>query len=259
MGEKAKYVVVRELLADRIAGLRAGDRLPPEGDLCAEYGVSRITLRRAVEDLTAGGLLSPQQGRGTFVTEPPAAQPAREVFANKVNGFYRQQSRAGNRVETRVLRNSIRTQGRAAASLGLLPRTDLIQLDRVRKVNGSLQQFSSTWLEAARFPRVLVHDFSRGSLYEFLEETYGVVLVRNDLLVKVGLANTELADALGVADGEPLLAMESTVFAIGDAPVAFGVTHFTPEHSEILISLRDTGGNAELSASVSPSSQPPAE
>jgi GntR family transcriptional regulator len=255
MAERAKYVVVRDLLAERVRLLQPGDQLPSEGALCDEYGVSRITLRRAVEELIANGLLVRVQGRGTFVTAPPNPEIFREAFANRVRGFYRQQTAAGNRVETRVLRNSICQDATAAAQLSLPAAADLIQLDRVRLVNGVLQQVSTTWLEAARYPRVLVHDFSAGSLYEFLEETYGVRLARNDLVVKVGLATAELAENLRTEEGHPLLAMSSSVYAADDQPIAFGITHFAPENSEILISLRDSGElQPQLSAQISESS-----
>ena len=66
----SKYVAVREHLLSRIVQMEAGTRLPPEPVLCEEYGVSRITLRHAVDGLIADGHLVREQGRGTFVTEP---------------------------------------------------------------------------------------------------------------------------------------------------------------------------------------------
>lgn len=248
----AKYVIVHQRLANRIGKLEPGDRLPPEGALCAEYGVSRITLRRAVDDLISEGLLVREQGRGTFVTEPDPPQMFRETFANRVTGFYRQQTLAGNRVDTVVQGNLICQSPEIAPHLECPPATDLIQLDRVRRVNGVIQQRSTTWMKASDYPRVLVHDFSLGSLYEFLERDYGVHLSRNDLLVKVTLATDEVARALNTTPGEPLLTMNSTVFDAGDDPVAFGITHFAPSSGEILISLRDLGvdGPPQLSASI---------
>ncbi len=242
----AKYVVVRERLADRIGTLAPGDQLPPESALCDEYGVSRITLRRAVEDLVDEGRLVREQGRGTFVTEPAPPHMFRETFANRVIGFYRQQKLAGNRVDTLVQGNVITRDADIARHLDAPPQADLIQLDRIRRVNGELQQRSTTWLLAAGYPRVLMHDFSNGSLYEFLERTYDVHLARNDLLVRITLATDEVARTLHTAPGEPLLTMSSAVFDAADRPVAYGVTQFAPSSGEIVISLRDNADDSPV-------------
>lgn len=254
MGQgKIKYVAVREALVERLREASPGDRLPSESELCAEYKVSRITIRRAVEDLMQEGLLVREQGRGTFVTDPAAHSKFRESFADRVTGFYRQQTAAGRTVTTRVTGNTVVRDEAAATELGVNPGSDLIRLDRIRYVNGTLQQFSTTWLEAARFPRLLAHDFTTGSLYEFLEATYGTYLARNDLLVHLSRAEGEVAQALGLHVGEPILAMASTVFESDDDAVAFGLTSFTPRNSEISIVLRDIGsrGSPRVAAQVS--------
>lgn len=237
---KTKYLAVYEDLARRLKDASPGDKLPSESELCREFDVSRITVRRAVEELIRDGLLVREQGRGTFVTQ--ASATIRESFAERVTGFYRQQTAAGRTVKTRVLANTVVRDEAAARALGVADAADLIRLDRVRYVDGILQQFSSTWLEAARYPRVLAHDFSDGSLYEFLEDAYGTYLSRNDLLVRLSRATGDVAAALGLPSGEPILAMTSTVFVAGGSPVAYGLTSFAPRSSEILITLQDVGG-----------------
>ncbi|MFT3875821.1 MAG: GntR family transcriptional regulator [Propioniciclava sp.] len=251
-GRIPKYVAVRDILVRRVRAAAPGDQLPTEPELCAEFGVSRITVRRAVEDLIDEGLLVRQQGRGTFVTEPSKAAVFTESFANRVVGFYRQQLEAGYTVSSRVLANRIVVNADAAASLRLPTSSALIELTRIRYVNGTLQQCSTTWLPALTYRGVLEHDFSEGSLYEFIEHETGIVLARNDLVVRLARADSDVSLALGLAEGEPILAMTSTVFDAADAPVAHGITSFTPRNSQITISLRDLGGpSPQLAARVS--------
>ncbi|MGK2349760.1 GntR family transcriptional regulator [Actinomyces sp. W5033] len=70
-GARAKYVVVREHLLALISdGLTAGDPLPSERELCERFGVSRMTVRQAVDTLVADGAVERHQGRGTFVAPP---------------------------------------------------------------------------------------------------------------------------------------------------------------------------------------------
>ncbi|MDR0416115.1 MAG: GntR family transcriptional regulator [Propionibacteriaceae bacterium] len=234
-----KYVIVRDALAQRLRDAQPGDRLPTEAQLCEEYSVSRITVRRAEEELLRDGLLVRQQGRGTFVSQPPRARPIHESFADRVMGHFRQQTAAGRTVTTRVLGNTVARDQAAALSLRLSPTADLIRLDRLRYTDGVLQHVMTTWLEASRFPRVLAEDFSAGSLFAFLETVYGVVLARNDLVIRLARADDETAAALAVPVGEPLLTMASTVFDHRGRPVAHGVCSLTPASGGIAVSLRD--------------------
>jgi GntR family transcriptional repressor for pyruvate dehydrogenase complex len=67
--------IVRRLEAEIAGGaLRPGDQLPPERDLCAQLGVSRTSVRSAVQRLAERGLVSVEMGRGTFVRRPSAHQ-----------------------------------------------------------------------------------------------------------------------------------------------------------------------------------------
>ncbi len=235
---KPKYAMVRDRLELRIRELDPGDRLPPEPMLCKEYEVSRITLRRAVDDLIRDGLLVREQGRGTFVTQPTYTQQIRETFADKVTGFHRQQTELGRTVDTHVLSNRVVRDAAAARALKLPIDTELVELDRMRYVNGSLHQHVLTYLSASKYPGVLAHDFTHGSLYDFLEVNYGVVLTQNDLLVRVESDEDRSAELLGAGEGESYLAIESTVFA-GDLPVAYGIARHTPQNSEIAITLKN--------------------
>jgi GntR family transcriptional regulator len=81
------YEQVRDSLLGRITGgeFKAGDKLPTEDQLCKEYGVSRITVRRAVSELTAQMLISPRRGIGTVVMNRVTD---RRVF--RLSGFFGQ-------------------------------------------------------------------------------------------------------------------------------------------------------------------------
>ena len=68
---RAKYVVVREHLLALIAqGLEPGAPMPSERELCELFGVSRMTVRQAVDTLVVDGVLKRHQGKGTFVASP---------------------------------------------------------------------------------------------------------------------------------------------------------------------------------------------
>lgn len=237
-----KYVTVRDHLAERITRMTAGDQLPTEPTLCQEYGVSRITVRRAVDELIRSGRLIREQGRGTFVTEPLVTHHLRENFANRITGFYRQQTLLGHEVTTRVLGNRITRSPEAARSLGINAADEVVCLERLRYLNGKLHQHVTTYLSAASYPGVLDLDLSEGSLFDFLERSYGAVLARNDLLVRLEHVDDGIAEHLGIPGGEVVLTIDSTVFTADDTPVAFGIARHTPANSQVSFSLRHDAG-----------------
>jgi Transcriptional regulators len=239
--QQAKYAIVREHLRKRIASMTPGDQIPSETTLCDEYDVSRITIRRSVEDLLREGLLTKEQGRGTFVTVPRFVQEARESFSEDVTGFYRQQQALGRVVSTTVLGNRRTRNGVAAKMLGLLPTDELIFLERLRYVGHSLHQHVTTYLSAEAFPDVLTTDFSQGSLFDHLEKQYDVKLSRNELVIRIERVKGQLAADLGVEPNDAVMALDSTVYDQHDRAVAFGVAHLTPDHSEVAFSVNTDG------------------
>ncbi|OAZ45730.1 hypothetical protein A9Z40_01080 [Microbacterium arborescens] len=234
----AKYRAVHDELLRRIREMAVGDRLPSEPELCEEFAVSRITLRKAVDGLVQDGWLAREHGRGTFVTEPVAGDHYPEHFADVVTGFHRQQTSAGNVVTTRVLRQELVPAGAQVARLLELEEGEgVVELVRLRYVNGQLHQHVFTWVPHTRYPGVYTGDFSDQSLYAFLQEQYGVSLVRNDMTVRVDEAAPDVALNLGVSAGLRLLTIDSLVFDADGTPVAFGTARHAPENSEISLTL----------------------
>lgn len=234
----SKYVAVREHLLTRIQALEPGSRLPAEPILCDEYGVSRITLRHAVDGLISDGHLVREHGRGTFVVEPQYRLRYRERFADEVTGFFTQQTSEGFTVTTSVLKQRVTLAGEPTASqLGINAADAVVELTRLRYVNGTLHHLVVTYLPFAQFPDTSEVDFTDGSLFGYLKQEHDVTLTRNDLLVSIEAAPEFVADALGVVTGEKLLKVASTVFDTDDRPVAYGTSHFTPQNSEISFGL----------------------
>ncbi|WKD58482.1 GntR family transcriptional regulator [Corynebacterium caspium] len=235
--EKAKYAAVRDDLRKRMRAMSTGDKIPSESQLCQEYQVSRITVRRAIDDLTQEGLLERVQGRGTYVVEPRYTERIQESFSDQVSGFYRQQAALGREVTTQVISNTVTRNPQAATALDLHPTAELICLERLRFVDNTLRQYVITYLPASRFPAVLSHDFSRGSLFEFLETHYQVSLTSNNLLVHLATVDEYLAPLLEVPENTAVLAIDSTVYSDQNTPIAFGIATHTPAYSQVSFAI----------------------
>jgi DNA-binding GntR family transcriptional regulator len=229
-----KYLAVREHLRRRVTALPEQTLLPPEPVLCAEYGVSRITLRRAVDGLVADGHLVREQGRGTYVTRPAVRHEYRESFVHRVAGFRSVMSEQGAQVGTKVLTQRIAPAPAAiAVELGLDGAEDVVELERLRSVDGEPNHVAHSFLPATLYPRAVEEDFGSGSLYDFLRREYGADLARARIVVDVGTAGHGEAEQLRVVAGSPLLVVRTTVRDSGGRPLVHSYSRLRPDVSQV--------------------------
>lgn len=183
-----KYALLAAEIEEAIAAgrLGPGDRLPPERALAAAHGVSRMTVRQALDVLADRGLLRRAVGRngGSFV-----ARPKLERDLGTFAGLSAQLARQGVAPGARLLS--------ARESDGD------VEVVRVRLADG--EPFA---LERSRFPqrfRALLELDLTGSLYDLLEREFDARPVRAVERIEPVLADAEEADALAVRRGAPLL------------------------------------------------------
>jgi GntR family transcriptional regulator len=229
-----KYIAVRDALKERFGQAPVGSQVPTEGQLCAEYGVSRITLRKAVDYLVAEGSLVREQGRGTFIAEPPVAHRYSTSLGDDIGGFHVDMTNAGFAVQTRVLRQSIEPAADdAARRLELEPGTPVISLLRLRSVDGAVNHLVETTLPGKRFATIEHLSLDEQSLYAHMKSALGVTFGRAEFVVEVQYATAEQAELLQVSDSDPLLVTSSTVFDQNDVPIVWGRSWLLPGSNQI--------------------------
>jgi DNA-binding GntR family transcriptional regulator len=229
-----KYLSVREHLRRRVAALPEQTLLPPEPVLCTEYGVSRITLRRAVDGLVADGHLVREQGRGTYVTRPAIRHEYRESFVHRIAGFSSVMSETGAQVGTEVLtQRVVPVPSAVATELSLDGTADVVELERLRTVDGEPNHVAHSFLPASLYPGAVAADFSQGSLYDYLRQEYGADLATARIVVDVGTAAPEEADLLRVVAGSPLLVVRTTVRDTAGSPLVHSFSRLRPDVSQV--------------------------
>ena len=205
------YHRLRDDLAARISGQswRPGDLIPSEAELAAAHGLSIGTVRKAVDCLVADGLLERQQGRGTYVR--------RARFNSSLFRFFRFQAESGERriPQARILHRKIVPAPSAVASpLRLRAGEPVINISRLRLIDGEPLLAEEIWLEKARFQTLIDLDPAAFGdlLYPLYEERCGQMVAGADEILTVEAANRMQARLLGREPGAPLIVIERIAF-----------------------------------------------
>jgi GntR family transcriptional regulator len=196
---------VRLALTRRLATLAPGEALPPERQLAEEFDVSRSTVRQAITDMVAAGLVQRIHGSGTYPVEPKVQLPLR------LASYTRDVGEQGMHPATRVVSLSrIAADRTIASALGLEPRTRVWRVERLRLTDTTPLALECSHLPVARFPELgrLMKDDA--SLYRILEDAYGMTMTRAVQTVETGMATPGECRLLEADASVPVLILTRT-------------------------------------------------
>lgn len=165
-----KYRQIADHIRERIddGDWAVGDQVPTEARLCEQFGVSRITVVKALDRLVDEGLLVREQGRGTYVAQPLLAHEPSELLS-----FTESMRRRGKLPGSRVLDKSSRVaSARLREQLRLEPGQKVWRLRRLMLADGDPIGVQTSWLPASRFPKLGGRITDDVSLYETLRDSY---------------------------------------------------------------------------------------
>jgi GntR family transcriptional regulator len=227
------------VLHDEIArgALAAGDPLPTEQLLCEQFGVSRITVRRALADLADAGVIERRQGVGSFVRDRPQERriPAGGSFMDGLRKTELQ-------TDVDVIELDIRNMPAPVADqLGTERGLHVVRLRRERRTSEPLM-ITQAWLPEALSGTVTAEALTHAPLYRLLADA-GVELDRVEHEITAEVAGPRNAQLLDVAIGAALMRVNRLAFAGGKPHHALSIL-LSPNRSRIL--LAQTG--AELDA-----------
>jgi GntR family transcriptional regulator len=213
------YAKVEATLASEIAGaiLARGSQLPPEDSLIERFGVSRTTVRKAVENLVMRGLVEIRRGKGTFVTEPKIRQELTEL-----SGFVEDMIALGRNPTARLLdKRPVPASDMVAAHLGLAIGAQVYRIERVRLANGVAMSFDETYLPLDIGEKIASNDLEAEPIFSLLENKYGLPLIEAEYQLEAVTADEHVAQALEVAPGSPIFLIERTSYCEGPRPIDY--------------------------------------
>lgn len=166
------WAQLRDDLDRRMAAGAFTDAFPGELELVAEYQVSRYTVRAALRELRADGVVVAERGRRPRLAgPPPITQPLGALYS-----LFASAEAAGLRQESVVRRRDVRADGVVADRLGLEASTPLFHLERLRLADGQPLALDTVWLPADIAAPLLDADFTHTSLYDELAACSGLRL-----------------------------------------------------------------------------------
>jgi len=213
------YQRVAEALRAEIGDLPTGTALASEAELERRFGVSRITVRHALDLLTQSGLVIRRRGSGTFVARPKVAEQLGELHS-WTDGM-RARGLEPRTVDCTMLR--VEPPAWVAASLGLATdgaRPEMaLRIQRLRYASEEPLCLMVDYLRASYVPDLAERGLLGESLYETLERSYGLHLARVEDTVTAKGASVYEAGLLGVTAGAPVLHVTRITYLDDDEPL----------------------------------------
>ncbi len=188
--------------------LKVGDRLPSARRLAAEYGICRLTARKAIEMLVRDGYVSVYHGKGAFVVHTEGPRPVATLsLPDGDRGGAATTSRQIVSVET------VFAEAPLAERLGILPGDKVVRLEQVEYFADAPVALSISWLPYELCSAVLESGEPCTSLAEVLEKSLDISLWRTEETAQAVLATAHELELLGLSAPAPLLLIQRTTYA----------------------------------------------
>ena len=212
-----------------------GQMVPSEWELAGLYGASRLTVRRALDELVRQNWLIRKHGVGTFIK-----QPFRATIAASKLSFTEQMKAIGRRPSSQPLGKSIVPAPKNIAILLKVTEDNaLIKISRLRLADEVPVLYEVVYLSVDRFPGFENHEWGpNDSLYQLLREKYGVEISGLDHTIKPTLLTNEQAKYFKVKAGLPALISEIVAYSMTGDPVEYSLSVSNGDKGEFYFRFR---------------------
>jgi len=215
----------------------AGQQLPNETKLAERYGVSKITVRQALQGLAELGYIQREHGRGTFVARRKFDKGPRELTS-----FSEEMRRHDLTASSRILgQYVVEADAKVSDALGLPIQSPVLVLKRVRLAGGEPMTLQTAHIPAALVPGLEIAESM--SLYEVLQSQYHLYAARAKETYFAALAQPPATELLGIAAGSPVFAVERVTLLPNEKPFEFVQSVIRGDRYSIVLDLEKQGAS----------------
>lgn len=207
-----KYYILKQKLIDKIdqEEFKANELIPSERELIQMYDVSRITVRKAIDELVNEGYLYKVQGKGTYVKADAYSQDLISITS-----CTQDISKLGMTPSRKVIsKKVIQADKKRCHNLELGTNDKVFELERVYYADDEPINHTVTYLPYKICPGIEKFDFSKESLYKVLEQQYDIKITKAKRSIEAILAKDEIAEYLDVDPGIPILLFGCITYGI---------------------------------------------
>jgi len=211
-----KQSEARARVLDLIERLGVGDAIPSERQLSTDFGVSRLTVRAALDELVREGYLVRRRGAGTFVSEPKIAQ---ELTMTSFTDDMRQR---GLEPGSRTLELGVVSAGaRLGRLLHVSPSEPVVVAKRLRLADRETMAIEELHVRESLVPGLTARDLEDRSFYDLLQNRFGITIVGGVQTVEPTVTNEEESALLGVPLHSPAFQFERITRSSGGEIVEY--------------------------------------
>jgi GntR family transcriptional regulator len=237
------YYQLQEIIRARIDGgdWQTGQQLPPESELCQEFGLSRGTVRQALADLVREGLLHRRRGKGSFVATPKIPQDLMKAatgfseYAKQIVG-----SELGNRL---IAVTIVPANSSLSEKLEIPEGSAVVEIRKVKLVTGQPYFISSAYIPQSLCPGLENEDHGTGSLFDLCRSKYGIHVDKIKGWFEPVLVSDYEASMLDVEKNSPAMAYERIRYLAGDRPFMVSKHIIRGDMCRLTFMVRDNNDN----------------
>ncbi|MCA9978908.1 MAG: GntR family transcriptional regulator [Anaerolineales bacterium] len=216
-----RYIQAREAInGQRQAGeLQPGNKLPSEDQLAAQFGVSRMTIRKSLDDLIAMGLIYRRHGVGTFISQSTVQRDH-----TKLTDFFESCRLNGRKPEARLLKKEvIAANEKMAEALGLLPGASLVRLATLRMVDQTPITYHDAYLPVKLFPDLVDAEadwinLDSQHVWQLIEKL-GFIVANVVERLEAQISDDHIAPILDMTEGSAILYGERVLYSDDGTPL----------------------------------------
>jgi GntR family transcriptional regulator len=231
--ENALHSRVKEAIIKLIKSgeYKPNTKLPTEAEFCKKYGVSRTTVRTALQQLSLEGYVYRKQGRGTFVSQ----NKIKQFLTSTVENFSEQLTMQGKYPSIKVLSLEVIQASSFLASVFEINQEDPVnKLERIRYANDEPLQYEVAFLPWRKTPG-LNKQACEKSLYKVLESQFQLKIKKTVEHLELFIADKQISEKLNISIGSPCFSLETYTYLEDGSAIEYSKTIYRGDLANFVI------------------------